>query len=1498
MKKYLLLPVALFMANVFVSGQTLNPVSAGNAAYSPLLPTLCGSYNVGAGQIYVTLTAAIADLNSRGVSCPVTFVLMDNTYPSETFPITIGTVAGVSFTNTVTIKPGAGKTPVISGSSATAILIINGSKYVIIDGSNSGGSDKSLSWANTSTATNTYTIELMNPGALPASNILIKNCQIKASSQITKNTYGIFLDNTNGAYDSITISNNTISSARFGIQFQGIAGAVATNGQILNNIIGSVTDAEAIQFRGIFLRQADNTLIQGNEIMGAPLGNANTAQAGIWMPGGVTNTRILQNKIHDWYYPGTGGYGNYGIYYGAAAGTPTEISNNTITTIKSDGAIGNQDNITAGIYINSGGNIRIYHNSIWLTGAVLRSANSGASACLSIFSGINGLNVRDNIFKNSQTLIGGSNGTTFAVYCASANTVFGSINYNDYYDDGVNPNIGYLGSNQATLANWQAATGMDANSLNIDPVFTGSNDLHTSVAGLAKTGVYIALVPVDITGAGRTNPPDMGAYEFSANQIVTTSAATAILGTSATLNGTINASNATVTSGYDYGLTTNYGTSIAGVPPTVTGTTVTGFTGAAAGLTGNTLYHFRAKGVSGGVTVYGSDLTFITLSSPPTVVTTAATGVTATLATLNGTVNANGSSSTVFFDYGLTTTYGNTAAGTPSPVTGNSVTSVSCIITALMPCTLYHYRVYATNTGGTAYGNDLTFTTAAAAPYATTTPATAIGPTVATLNGTITANCASTTVTFDYGLTTTYGTTVPGVPSPVTGNAATLVNSNIIGLSIGATYHFRVCGTNANGSTCGNDMTFTTGCPVAGPAGPITGPTQVCQGGSGYVYTVTIPNATGYVWTLPIGGTITAGAGTNTITVSYAYNAAPGYMFVYGTAPCGNGAPSMLAVSVNSPATPTITGPASVCVNSAGNVYTTQTGMSNYTWTVSAGGAVTAGGGTNAITVTWSTTGAKTVTVNYKTAAGCWAISPTVYNVTVNPLPAPTIIGPNPACSNYPGLIYSTQAGMTGYTWTISAGGSITAGTGTNAITVTWNNTGAQSVSVNYTNANGCTAAAAVTYPVTVNSGATPTIIGPNSLCVNSGYCTYTTQAGMTAYNWTISPGGIINFGSGTNAVTVSWIGSGAQWISVNYTNPSGCSAPAPTQFNVTVNPLPGSAGSITGTAAVCGGANGVAYSTPVITGAVTYIWTLPAGAAMASGAGTNTITVNYAANASNGNITVYGNNMCGNGTTSAPFAVTVTALPAAAGTISGPASVCEGETGVLYSVPPVTGATGYTWTLPIGVTMVSAVANTITVDFTAAAVSGIIRVFGTNACGSGAASPDFNVTVNPIPPTPVVTNIGYMLYSSAPLGNQWYYSATWSGTGVPIPGATAQTYDASLTGQGVYWTIVTLNGCSSDTSNHWILVVGIDNHTSSSIKIYPVPNDGKFTVTFSGTSSETYTISVFNNIGVKIWEEKNVELNSSTSKVIDLRPVPNGVYTVIFENSLNQVVKKIVVNK
>ncbi len=137
---------------------------------------------------------------------------------------------------------------------------------------------------------------------------------------------------------------------------------------------------------------------------------------------------------------------------------------------------------------------------------------------------------------------------------------------------------------------------------------------------------------------------------------------------------------------------------------------------------------------------------------------------------------------------------------------------------------------------------------------------------------------------------------------------------------------------------------------------------------------------------------------------------------------------------------PGLSGPAAVCQNIAGNVYQTEPGMTNYIWTVSGGGTIT-GGGTSAdhtVTVTWSGTGAQTVSVKYTNGSGCAAFAPYVFNVTVSPSPTPVISGATTIHQNDI-VTYSTPyvAGHS-YSWNVSNGSAVICYPHTNCITITW----------------------------------------------------------------------------------------------------------------------------------------------------------------------------------------------------------------------------------------------------------------------------------------------------------------------------------------------------------------------------------------------------------------------------------------------------------------------------
>lgn len=181
--------------------------------------------------------------------------------------------------------------------------------------------------------------------------------------------------------------------------------------------------------------------------------------------------------------------------------------------------------------------------------------------------------------------------------------------------------------------------------------------------------------------------------------------------------------------------------------------------------------------------------------------------------------------------------------------------------------------------------------------------------------------------------------------------------------------------------------------------------------------------------------------------------------------------------------------------------------------------------------------------------------------ITVNTAPVPTITGDANACEGSTGNVYSTEAGMSNYSWVVSGGGSVTAG-GTindNTVTITWNSTGTESVSVNYTNAGGCTAATPTELEITVNAEPVPSLTGTDTLCVGSAGIVYTTDAGMNVYTWVISAEGSVTAGGGVgdNTVTVTWITDGTANVSVNYQDSNNCQASTPTDLDVEVMPVP-----------------------------------------------------------------------------------------------------------------------------------------------------------------------------------------------------------------------------------------------------------------------------------------------------------------------------------------------------
>ena len=308
---------------------------------------------------------------------------------------------------------------------------------------------------------------------------------------------------------------------------------------------------------------------------------------------------------------------------------------------------------------------------------------------------------------------------------------------------------------------------------------------------------------------------------------VNTEAASNITATTATLNGdiTFNGGAEITQRGFVYTSSNLSGEDLiidaTGVTKEVVNGIATGdFEKDITGLTAGTTYYYRAYAINNFGTAYGKAQSFTTLAAPTASTTTAST-ITSTTATLNGNITSDGGAAItargfVYATSNADLTIDNTAAdivvvsGTTGVFTEN--------ITGLTAGTTYFYRAYATNSVNTTYGEVQSFTTLAVAPTASTTAASAITSTTATLNGNITSDGGAVITARGFVYATSNADLTIGIAgvTNVTASGTTGVfEKDIADLTAGTTYFYAAYAINSVDTTYGEVQSFTT---LAAPA--------------------------------------------------------------------------------------------------------------------------------------------------------------------------------------------------------------------------------------------------------------------------------------------------------------------------------------------------------------------------------------------------------------------------------------------------------------------------------------------------------------------------------------------------------------------------------------------------------------------------------------------------------------------------------------------------------
>ncbi|MFN6036983.1 MAG: T9SS type A sorting domain-containing protein [Bacteroidota bacterium] len=690
---------------------------------------------------------------------------------------------------------------------------------------------------------------------------------------------------------------------------------------------------------------------------------------------------------------------------------------------------------------------------------------------------------------------------------------------------------------------------------------------------------------------------------------------------------------------------------------------------------------------------------------------------------------------------------------------------------------------------------------------------------------------------------------------------------------VGGNYSVSV--TDAN--SCLAAQTYTVGV-TGGTISSISGPVIVCDfvppGPSSnllakYTANISCGTPTGYQWLIPTSNnTFNVVGATNTqdLQIQYlnGFDQATFTVNVY----FGSVTVTQTITTSAAPLPPNVTGSVcgSVAANNTYSVVPSYSGVT-YNWTAPFGTSILSGQGTSVMVLKFSsyyTGGQLEITADNL----CGTSDPTIITLLKSPDKPTSITGTTPFCigSQIPNGIPFTCTQVptaTYYFWNAPNGASVITGQMSSTANILFNSSFISgNISVQAGNQCGTSSMTYLTVSSQTISPSGP-ISGPTNVCqyLGSGTATYSVApvSGVTTYNWTAPAGATIVSGQGTNTVGLSF---NTSFVTGNLSLVVGgfCGFSSPTNLALSLtNIFP--VGTISGPTNVCNNisqGSTATYSVAIVPGASNYTWSVPFGATITSGQGTNVIQVTYSGSFNSGPVTVSVASYCGTGSTSS--SLSVNKIPSSAGNIFGVTCINIGNVST-YSVNPVAGVTNYNWTVPSGSSIQSGQGtNSISVLFGSNFSPGNITVTPTNSCGSGSTS---SIALNIVATAPTQISGPQVVCSNIGTGTVTY-------TASAVSGATSYQWGQVngmniISGQGTATLTVTFNTTfiSGNLSCMSITPCG-----SSPMTYYSISKKPQFTNPISGitnvcsfvgtTSTVTYSTSPIAGVSIYNWTVSN----------------------------------------
>ena len=310
---------------------------------------------------------------------------------------------------------------------------------------------------------------------------------------------------------------------------------------------------------------------------------------------------------------------------------------------------------------------------------------------------------------------------------------------------------------------------------------------------------------------------------------VVTNEVTDITSTSAVCGGkvTSNGGAAVIERGICWGMSHNPTTSGSHAN---NGTGTGNFTCNITGLSAGTTYYVRAYAINSHGTSYGNEVSFVATANLPTLSTNAVSDITQTTARCGGNVTATGGVSITQRGVCWSTSSNPTISNSHANTTGTGTGSYALTMTGLTANTTYYVRAYATNSVGTAYGNERTFTTLqnVGVPTVITNPVTNITLTTATGSGNVTATGGADVTERGICWSTSHNPTINGSHA-TNGTGTGTYTANMTGLTANTTYYVRAYAKNSKGVGYGNEVNFTTLYETTLPTVNTTAVTDITQ---------------------------------------------------------------------------------------------------------------------------------------------------------------------------------------------------------------------------------------------------------------------------------------------------------------------------------------------------------------------------------------------------------------------------------------------------------------------------------------------------------------------------------------------------------------------------------------------------------------------------------------------------------------------------------------------